>query len=102
MISLPCSGRVNLQYLMKAIETGADGVIIYTCKEGSCQYIEGNKRAKNRVLAINSILSESGYDSDRILLLQAGENTTIPQIVDDIKIFCKKFDLKKNSENVII
>ena len=102
MISLPCSGRVNVQYLMKVIETGADGVVLYTCKEGSCQYIEGNKRAKNRVLAINAILKESGFDSDRILLLQANENSTMLQLVNEIKKFTKNFKVRQNSENVIL
>lgn len=102
MISLPCSGRVNVQYLMKVIETGTDGVVLYTCKDGSCQYIEGNKRAKNRVLAINSLLKESGFDSDRILLLQADENSNMLQIVNEIKKFCKNFKLRQNSENVIL
>ncbi len=102
MISLPCSGRINIQYLMKVIETGADGVVLYTCKEGSCQYIEGNKRAKNRVLAINSILKESGFESDRILLLQAHENSNKLQIMNEIKKFCKNFKVRQNSENVIL
>lgn len=102
MISIPCSGRVSVQYLMKAIETGADGVVLYTCNEGSCQYIEGNKRAKNRVLSINSILKESGFDSDRILLLQASENRDMNQIINEIKKFCKNFKLRQNSENVIL
>ena len=44
MISLPCSGKVNLQYLLKAVETGADGAIILTCLRGNCKFLEGNLR----------------------------------------------------------
>ena len=57
-ISLSCSGRVNIQYLLKAIETGADGVILLICPHEACRYSEGNLRAKKRVMAVNSILKE--------------------------------------------
>ncbi|HEX7492722.1 MAG TPA: hydrogenase iron-sulfur subunit, partial [Bacteroidales bacterium] len=52
-VSLPCSGRVNLLYLLKAIETGSDGVILLTCKIGECKFLQGNLRAQKRIEAID-------------------------------------------------
>jgi len=51
VISLPCSGKVNIPYLVKAFESGAHGVMIVTCKKDECQYIQGSFRADNRVRA---------------------------------------------------
>ena len=45
-ISLPCSGKVDIPYLLKAFETGADGVAIVTCQKNECRHFEGNLRAR--------------------------------------------------------
>ena len=84
MISLPCSGKVNLLYLLKAIETGADAVILLTCLTGSCQFLEGNLRAQKRADAVNSILKEAGLGNDRIILIQNSENNNADHIISEI------------------
>ena len=84
MISLPCSGKLDLQYIIKSVETGADGVIILTCPIGSCRYLEGNLRAKKRTSAVNSILHEAGLGAERIINIQAPENNKTEKIVTEI------------------
>jgi hypothetical protein len=37
IIGLPCSGKLNVPYLVKAFETGADGVVIVTCETCSAR-----------------------------------------------------------------
>ena len=32
VISLPCSGKLDILYLIKAFETGADGVAVMMCR----------------------------------------------------------------------
>jgi len=59
-ISLPCSGKVDLLYLIKAFETGADGVVIVTCRKDACRYLEGNLRAVRRAEAVEALLEEVG------------------------------------------
>lgn len=95
-ISLACSGRVNIQYLLKAMEKGADGVILLTCPNDTCNYVEGNLRAGKRVMAVNSILKESGYEHDRIMLIQPEFNESSLQIVKRIKNACE--DIKTISQ----
>jgi len=73
-ISLPCSGKVNIQYLIKAFETGADGVAVLTCEIGECHHLEGNKRAKKRVQAIDSLLNEIGMGTGRIAVFEVKQN----------------------------
>ena len=42
IIRVPCSGRVNPLFIMRAFEKGADGVIICGCHPGDCHYTTGN------------------------------------------------------------
>jgi F420-non-reducing hydrogenase iron-sulfur subunit len=70
VISLPCSGKLDIQYLTKAFDTGADGVAIMICKEGECRYMEGNMRAKKRAQAVDELLQETGLGKGRITVIQ--------------------------------
>jgi coenzyme F420-reducing hydrogenase delta subunit len=90
MISLPCSGKVDLQYLLKAVETGADGVIILTCLIGNCKFLEGNLRAQKRADAVNSILEETGMGKDRIITIQTSEENDSDHVISEIAKYCNK------------
>jgi F420-non-reducing hydrogenase iron-sulfur subunit len=69
LISVPCSGKADVLYLLKAFETGADGIVILTCPRNECRYLEGNLRAPRRAAKVDSILSESGMEGGRIIVL---------------------------------
>jgi F420-non-reducing hydrogenase iron-sulfur subunit len=74
IISLPCSGKVDLLYFLKAFETGADGIVLITCPINECHYLEGNLRAHKRAEYVNSILEEIGMGNKRITVLNMNEN----------------------------
>ena len=59
VIMMPCTGRVDVIHLLKAIEDGADGVYVAGCLEGDCHYLTGNLKARKRVEAVKKILGES-------------------------------------------
>lgn len=86
-ISLPCSGKVNIPYLVKAFEAGADGIAIVTCKQGECRHIEGNMRARKRAEAVDSLLEEIGLGRGRMAVIQLTDGGT-KQIIEDIERFC--------------
>jgi F420-non-reducing hydrogenase iron-sulfur subunit len=88
-ISVPCSGKVDLLYLLKLFETGADGVMLMTCKEGECRYLEGNLRARRRVDAVDMLLEEIGLGRGRIAIIQSGDEVSKP-IIDRIKDFSRE------------
>ncbi len=54
---------------MKAIENGADGVLVAGCLEGGCHFIEGNLCAKRRVNYIREMLAEIGLDKERLRMV---------------------------------
>ena len=66
IIQVPCTGRVDVVHLLKAIESGADGVYVAGCLEGECHFLEGNLRARKRVEKARRILAETGMDANRV------------------------------------
>ncbi len=74
-ISLPCSGKLEVLHLTKALERGADAVAIFGCPEGSCHYIVGSQRAGGRVRYTQRILKAIGMEENRICRFILEEKT---------------------------
>jgi coenzyme F420-reducing hydrogenase delta subunit len=74
IISMPCSGKLDILYLTKAFDTGADGAAIMMCKEGECRYMEGNLRAMKRVEAVDELLQEAGLGMGRVQVIYMDES----------------------------
>ncbi len=89
VICLPCSGKVDVPYLTKAFETGADGVAIVTCRENECQRLEGNMRAHRRAGAVTSLLEEIGIDACRMTVITP-KTEGIAEVSKCIQEFCRK------------
>lgn len=89
-ISLPCSGKLDLLYLIKAFETGADGVMVITCKQGACRYLEGNLRAARRAEAVDSLLEEIGVGRGRIKVIKPQEEGDVEHIIREVDNFRAK------------
>jgi len=65
-VKLPCSSMVKDVFLLRAFEAGSDAVIVLVCPEGQCRYVEGNLRAKKRVIWVKKLLDEIGLDGRRL------------------------------------
>lgn len=68
-LSLPCSGKATIPYLLKAFETGADGVVLCACPESQCKHLEGNLRASKRAEAVEGLLDEIGLGKGRVVVV---------------------------------
>ena len=86
IIRTPCTGRLEVEYFMKAFENGADGILVAGCEEGGCHFKEGNLIAKRRVNYTRDILSESGIEKERLRMVNIGAADARPfaQIVQDM------------------
>jgi F420-non-reducing hydrogenase iron-sulfur subunit len=62
---VPCSGKMDGQYLMHALEGGACGVCVVSCPKGECRLGQGNYRAEVRIGAVRRLLSEVGLEDQR-------------------------------------
>ncbi len=90
LVGLPCSGKIDVPYLIKAFETGADGAVIVTCKVEECTYLEGNLRAVKRAEAVDKLLEEIGYGSGRMDVIQLSEGPE--QILRQVAAFREKVE----------
>jgi coenzyme F420-reducing hydrogenase delta subunit len=66
IVRIPCTGKVDALYLLKAMEQGVDGVYVAGCLEGDCHFLRGNIRAKKRVGYAKKILEDIGINPDRV------------------------------------
>jgi F420-non-reducing hydrogenase iron-sulfur subunit len=78
IILVPCTGKVDVLHLLRAIQKGADGVYCVGCLEGTCHYNEGNIRCRERVNHVRLLLEEIGIEGDRVRMynLSSGEGPT--------------------------
>ena len=73
IIEVPCSGKIDAIYLLKAFEKGADGVVVVACDPKQCTTIEGCKRLGKRVERTKKLLAEAGWEPERLLLHHVNE-----------------------------
>ena len=66
IVKVPCTGRVDILLMLKAFESGVDGVYLAGCLEGECHFLRGNLRAKKRVQYMKGLLDEVGLGKDRV------------------------------------
>lgn len=66
VIRLPCTGKVDVEYILKAFEQGADGVYVMACPIGNCHHERGNVRATKRVEYLKKLLDDIGLGRERL------------------------------------
>ena len=65
IIRVPCSGRVNPLFVLKALLEGADGVLVSGCHPRDCHYVSGNLYARRRLETLKRFLPVIGIDGRR-------------------------------------
>ena len=66
IIRLPCTGRIDPLFILKAFDKGADGVLVSGCHPGDCHYTSGNMYARRRWIVFKQILDFFGLDERRL------------------------------------
>jgi coenzyme F420-reducing hydrogenase delta subunit len=77
IVRVPCAGRIETVYLLKALEKGADGVLVFACHEKNCQFLTGNLRAKARLSYAHRMLDKIGLEKDRIEICHLATNSGV-------------------------
>jgi coenzyme F420-reducing hydrogenase delta subunit len=86
LIRVPCTGRIDPVFIIKAFEDGADGVLISGCHPGDCHYNAGNFHARRRWILFKNLLDFIGIDSSRLQFswVSASEGKKWVDIVDGV------------------
>jgi coenzyme F420-reducing hydrogenase delta subunit/ferredoxin len=81
-----CSGRVDLEFVLKAFANGMDGIFIGACRLGECNYVtHGNYHTWNMVLLCKQILQYLGLNPERLRIefMSAGEGIFFTEVIND-------------------
>jgi F420-non-reducing hydrogenase iron-sulfur subunit len=81
-----CSGRVDLEFVLRAFSNGMDGVFIGGCRLNECNYItQGNYHALNMVLLCRKIMEHIGLNPERLRIefMSAGEGILFAEVMSD-------------------
>lgn len=92
VIRVPCSGRVNPLFIIKALEKGADAVLVSGCHPGDCHYQSGNLYARRKFIMLKKLLEFLGIEEGRIWFswVSASEGAKFAQLVRKITKEVKK------------
>jgi len=85
-IRVNCSGRVDPTLVLKALATGADGVLIAGCHPGDCHYTSGNVKTLRRFKLLQKMLDQFGIERERVRLewVSASEGERYARIVEQM------------------
>jgi F420-non-reducing hydrogenase iron-sulfur subunit len=86
LIRVMCSGRVDLEFVLRAFSNGTDGVFIGGCRLNECNYItHGNYDALNMVLLCKRLLEYIGLNPERlrIAFMSSAEGTAFAEVMSD-------------------
>ncbi len=86
VIKLPCTGRIDPLFLLKAFERGADGILVSGCHPGDCHYNSGNYHARRRWTAFRELIDFSGIDMRRLHFswISAAEAVKWVDVINDV------------------
>ena len=81
-----CTGRVDMAFVLRAFQKGADGVIVGGCWLGECHYVtEGNYDALNLMHLCKKVLEHKGVNPERLRIewISASEGIRFAEIMND-------------------
>ena len=85
MIRVMCSGRIQPGFVLRALEKGADGVLVSGCHFGDCHYIFGNERAVEQFEKTKNMVKLLGLGEGRIRLewISAAEGGRFAEVINE-------------------
>ena len=92
IIRVPCSGRIDPMYVVRALQEGMDGVLVSGCHPGDCHYISGNLVARRKFALLKSYLDYLGIEPGRVQFswVSASEGprfaSLISKVVEDVRV----------------
>jgi len=86
IIRVPCSGRINPIFLLRALQNGADGVLVSGCHPGDCHYISGNLAARRKFALLKELMQFAGIEPERVQFtwVSASEGGRFAAIVEKV------------------
>lgn len=86
IIRVPCSCRVNTNFIIRAFQKGADGVVIAGCHPGDCHYSTGNYCTRRRFSVFINLLEYMGIEKERFKIdwISAAEANKFATVMNEV------------------
>jgi coenzyme F420-reducing hydrogenase delta subunit len=86
IVKLPCTGRIDPLFVLKAFENGADAVLVSGCHPGDCHYTTGNYHARRRWAIFRRLLAFTGIGDDRLFFswVSAAEGQKFADLINHV------------------
>lgn len=86
IIRVPCSCRVNTNFIIRAFQKGADGVVIAGCHPGDCHYSTGNYYTRRRFSIFINLLEYLGIEKERFKIdwISAAEANKFATVMSEV------------------
>ncbi|MEM2608533.1 MAG: hydrogenase iron-sulfur subunit [Thermoproteota archaeon] len=90
-VRVPCSAIVNPSIVVKALEEGADAVLLTACKPAELRKIAPSRITEARVSLLRRLLKTVGVEEDRVRILWISSNeggvfaSEVSRIVDEVE-----------------
>ena len=86
VIRVPCSGRVNPLFILKALQSGVDGVLVSGCHPGDCHYLTGNYIGRRKSSTLKRFLEYLGLEEGRVQFswVSAAEGVKFSQVIQEV------------------
>jgi coenzyme F420-reducing hydrogenase delta subunit len=85
LIRVMCSGRVDLEFVLRAFANGCDGVFIGGCRLNECNYVtHGNYDALGIAYLCQKIMAHIGLSPERLRIefMSGGEGNVLVEVVN--------------------
>lgn len=86
IVRVPCTGRIDIIHILRALENGADGIYVAGCLEGTCHFSTGNFKAKKRVQYAKTLLRDIGIEPERIEMynMSAAQGRRFAEVAEEM------------------
>jgi heterodisulfide reductase subunit A len=84
VVHIPCTGRIDPQHALMALDSGVQGVLVCGCKPGECHYKRGTHVASCKLNLLDTLLAQVQLPRQQVRFIQIGtqERGRIRQEVD--------------------
>jgi len=81
-----CTGSVDPVFVIRALLSGADGVLVGGCPPGDCHYVSGNYKARRRITILKTVLKTFRLGDERVELrwISASEGRKFAETVKEM------------------
>jgi coenzyme F420-reducing hydrogenase delta subunit/heterodisulfide reductase subunit C len=72
VVHIPCTGRIDPQHALMALDSGIQGVLVCGCKPGECHFKRGNHVATCKMSLLDTMLGQMALPQDNVRFIKIG------------------------------